>query len=326
MTTTTTILIWTLVFLALGFAALFGWAMIKLSANKKQEEDNEDENNNESTTTANEKDGDTDETDTDKNGEGTSTTSEEEVKPCTPCPEKGALETAKEANATSANNSERIDKLEKDLAAEKAAREEREAKEAEAKNAPRKNELDKSIRDDKLALAVEKEELKSNWDKYLAQEEKKAGNSEELSRRNAKSTHAATMVKVTAFKEVGNATVGYGEALAIEGNDLTEAGNAVNTANEALGESSLNHQPAVKQRVAQEGLVEADAKALKALKEAMAASIGEICIIKGRLIDNLNEWANISTPVQRHSDEETILAEIKAIDKLIAEIGKKTKA
>lgn len=127
MTTTTTILIWTLVFLALGFAALFGWAMIKLSANKKQEEDNEDENNNESTTTANEKDGDSDETDTDENGEGTSEEDAEEEKPCN-CTEKGAF-----AKATA--NSEEIakmkadqEKTEAELKAELKAMQEKQAK------------------------------------------------------------------------------------------------------------------------------------------------------------------------------------------------------
>jgi hypothetical protein len=126
MTTTTTILIWTLVFLALGFASLFCWAMIKLSANKKQEEDNEDENNNESTTTANEKDGDSDETDTDKNGEGTS--EEEAEEESSNCPEKGAL-----AKATA--NSEEIAKMKADqekTQAELKAMQEKQAKDAKA--------------------------------------------------------------------------------------------------------------------------------------------------------------------------------------------------
>jgi uncharacterized protein YfcZ (UPF0381/DUF406 family) len=120
MTTTTTILIWTLVFLALGFASLFCWAMIKLSANKKQEDKKEDE----PTTTASEEDGNPDETDTDENGEGTSDEEAEEEKPCN-CTEKGAL-----AKATA--NSEELKKIKAEQ--EKTEAELKAMQEKQAKN------------------------------------------------------------------------------------------------------------------------------------------------------------------------------------------------
>lgn len=121
MTTTTTLLIWILVFLTLGFASLSGWAIFKLSANKKQEDDTVNDEDDTDTTN------DEDDTDTDKNGEGTSDTPEGEVKPCA-CTEKGSL-----AKATA--NSEEIAKMKAEqekTAAELKAMLEKQAKTAAA--------------------------------------------------------------------------------------------------------------------------------------------------------------------------------------------------
>jgi chromosome segregation ATPase len=200
MTTTTTILIWILVFLALGFASLFCWAMIKLSANKKQEDKKEDEP---TESTATDEDGNSDETDTGENGEGTSTTSEEEVKPCA-CTEVDNIKKATEtANAANKKATEAVD------AANAAGK-----KAAEAVNAA-------NATDKKATEALEANQATDKKVEKLSKEQKERYREKTQEKRNS-------LVLEIADLEVGisirNATI---KALAVKQGQVAEAQNTL---------------------------------------------------------------------------------------------------